>query len=144
MLHFTNSGSNVHVLQPNSIRQLFCPFDFALDHRSSMSDSLKRGRDDDDDQNQRPIISGMFGDIHWPCAFCGNHFTGNHAWKYLWGPKGRDYLCVKCQRKWMYGEKVANEMDKKDDKKDDKNDDMDKKDESKIVDGNDESMIVDG
>ena len=117
-----------------------------------MSDShKKRPRDDDDEQNSRPIISDMFGDIHWPCTFCGNHFTGNHKWQSLWGPKGRAYLCVKCQRKWTYGEKVANEMDKKDDKKDDKDDkkddkkdDMDKKDESKIVDGNDESMIVDG
>jgi len=41
---------------------------------------------------------------------------------------------VKCQNKWKYGEKVANEMDKKDDKKDDqkddKKDDMNKKCES--------------
>ena len=139
VLHFTNSGSNVHVLQP-SIRQLFCPFDFALDHRSSMSDShKKRGRDDNDDlSNERPIISDTSaGDIHcsgWPCPFVSITSLAR-----MWGPKGRAYICANCKTKWKYGEKVADEMDKKDDKKDDqkddKTDDMDKKDESMIADG---------
>jgi len=143
VLHFTNSGSNVHVLQPNSIRQLFCPFDFALDHRSSMSDShKKRGRDDNDDvPNKRPyFLSSWTGDERYrPCTFCGNHFTSSHDWSILWGPEGRAYayLCVKCQNKWKYGEKVANEMDKKDDKKDDQNDDkkddMNKKDDRECL-----------
>ena len=134
------------MLQPNSIRQLVCPFDFAPDHRSSMSDSHeKRPRDDNDLPNDRAIIADTSaGDIHWPCSFCGNHCTGSHDWKSSWKGWGRACLCVKCQNKWKYGEKVANVMHKKDDTKDDKKDDMDKKDESKIVDGNVEPMIVDG
>jgi hypothetical protein len=108
-----------------------------------MSDShKKRKRDDNDDVSKSCGHHRLWQSLIWrPCSFCRNHFTGYHDWAILWGPKGRAYayLCMKCQNKWKYGEKDANEMDKKDDKKDDQKDD--KKDD---MDKNEKSMIVNG
>ena len=108
MLHFTNSCSNVHWLQPKSYSTIVLQ-----NRRRARSSMSKRANCGDDqgvfNQGQGCFISAPHGAAKFPngadkfyaCDFCDRGFTSSHKWKTLRSYKGVcAYICKRCTTKW--------------------------------------------